>query len=43
VGPPNISAVLWRFVCFLISMGFLFFGIKANSNPPDRSNISLEL
>lgn len=43
VGPPNISTVLWRFVCFLISMGFLFFGIKANSNPPDRSNISLEL
>ncbi len=32
VGPPNISAVLWRFVCFLISMGFLFYGIKANSN-----------
>jgi len=42
MGPPDISAVLWRFVCFLISMGFLFFGIKANSTPPDRSNISLE-
>ena len=32
MGPPNISALLWRFVCFLISMGFLFYGIKANSN-----------
>jgi len=29
--PPGISAVLWRFVCFLISLGFLFYGIKANS------------
>ena len=43
MGPPGISAVFWRFLCFLISMGFLFYGIKANSNPPDRSNISLEL
>ena len=43
MGPPGISAVFWRFVCFLISMGFLFFGIKANSNPHDHSNISLEL
>jgi len=42
MGPPSISAVLWRFVCFLISMGFLFYGIKSNSTPPDRSNISLE-
>jgi len=32
MGPPGISAVFWRFLCFLISMGFLFFGIKANSN-----------
>ena len=32
MGPPGISAVFWRFVCFLISMGFLFYGIKANSN-----------
>jgi len=32
MGSPGISAVFWRFVCFLISMGFLFYGIKANSN-----------
>lgn len=43
MGPPGISAVFWRFVCFLISMGFLFLGIKANSNSHDHSNISLEL
>ena len=33
MGPPGISTVMWRFVCFLIAMGFLFFGIRANSNP----------
>jgi hypothetical protein len=43
MGPPGISAVFWRFVCFLISMGFLYFGIKANSKSRDQSNISLEL
>jgi hypothetical protein len=43
IGPPGISAFLWRFLCFLISMGFLFFGIKANSTPQDHSDISLEL
>lgn len=32
MGQPGISAVFWRFLCFLISMGFLFYGIKANSN-----------
>ena len=32
MGPPGLSAVFWRFLCFLISMGFLFYGIKANSN-----------
>jgi len=32
MGPPGISAIFWRFLCFLISMGFLFYGIKANSN-----------
>jgi len=43
MGPPGISTLFWRFLCFLIAMGFLFFGIKANSNPHDHSNISLEL
>jgi len=43
MGPPGISTLFWRFLCFLIAMGFLFFGIKANSTPHDRSNISLEL
>ena len=43
MGQPGISAVFWRFLCFLISMGFLFFGIKSNSKSPDRSNVSLEL
>ena len=33
MGPPGISTVFWRFLCFLIAMGFLFFGIRANSNP----------
>ncbi len=43
MGPLGISAVFWRFLCFLISMGYLFFGIKAISNSHDHSNISLEL
>jgi hypothetical protein len=33
MGPPGISTVFWRFLCFLIAMGFLFFGIRANSKP----------
>ncbi|MDY6792027.1 MAG: DUF1189 family protein [Thermodesulfobacteriota bacterium] len=42
MGPPGISAVLWKLVCFLIAMGYLFWGIKANSAPRDQSNIFLE-
>ncbi|NNL75907.1 MAG: DUF1189 family protein [Desulfobacterales bacterium] len=33
MGNPGISTEFWWFVCFLIAMGFLFFGIRANSNP----------
>ena len=42
MGPPNVSAVSWFSLCILISSGFLFFGIKANSTLHDHSNISLE-
>ena len=42
MGPPGISAVLWKLVCFLIAMGYLFWGIKAHSAPRDQSNIFLE-
>jgi hypothetical protein len=31
MGPPGISTLFWRFLCFLIAMGFLFFGIKSAS------------
>lgn len=40
LGAPGTSPVLWRFVCFLIAMGFLFFGIKANSDSHSYTNSS---